>query len=69
MDPSLLLTNSEQHCVYWIAHGYSNQSISKLMACSTHTVNNHLRRIFEKTGMSTRLELLLWVWNKGYFGK
>jgi DNA-binding NarL/FixJ family response regulator len=40
-----------------VAAGLSNRSISRRLNLSEHTVKNHLFRIFDKTGVTSRLEL------------
>ena len=40
-----------------IADGASNQFIARTLHVSEHTVKHHLSNIFDKLGVSTRLEL------------
>jgi hypothetical protein len=44
-----------------VAEGLANQEIAERLAISQHTVKNYMFRIFEKLGVSSRLELLLYV--------
>ena len=44
-----------------MATGLSNRDISDKLGLSPHTVKNCLSRIFEKVGISTRIELVLYI--------
>jgi DNA-binding NarL/FixJ family response regulator len=56
-----LLTNRELSLVQLVAEGLTNRDISKELRLSEHTVRNCLFRIFNKLGVSTRLELALYA--------
>jgi two-component system nitrate/nitrite response regulator NarL len=53
------LTNREQEIVRAIASGASNRDIAQSLSVSEQTIKNHLSRIFEKCGVSNRVELAL----------
>jgi DNA-binding NarL/FixJ family response regulator len=53
-----VLSKREVQVVYCLAEGLSNREIAKRLQLSQHTVKNHLFRIFEKLGVSSRIELL-----------
>jgi two-component system, NarL family, nitrate/nitrite response regulator NarL len=53
------LTPREIEVVHAVASGASNREIGKLLNVSQHTVKHHLTSIFDKTGVSTRIELLI----------
>jgi DNA-binding NarL/FixJ family response regulator len=55
------LTKREEEIVQLVATGLSNRDVSKKLALSQHTVKNNLSRIYRKLGISTRIELLLYV--------
>ncbi len=44
-----------------VAQGLTNREISSKLNLSAHTVKNHLFRIFEKLGISSRVELVLYA--------
>ena len=44
-----------------IADGYNNAEIGKRLYVSEQTVKNHLHNIFDKLGVSDRLELALYA--------
>ncbi|QHN02501.1 response regulator transcription factor [Granulicella sp. WH15] len=53
------LTPRELEVVRCIVEGCSNKDIAKQFGISEETVKRHLSNIFDKTGVSTRLELAL----------
>jgi DNA-binding NarL/FixJ family response regulator len=61
---SHLLTKRELSVVQLVAEGLSNRDISHELHLSEHTVRNYLFRIFNKVGVSTRLELAIYAINQ-----
>ena len=55
------LTPREIEVVTCIVEGCSNKDIAKQFTISEETVKRHLSNIFDKTGVSTRLELALFA--------
>ena len=55
------LTPRESEGVGCIVEGCSNRDIAKQFTLSEETVKRHLSNIFDKTGVSTRLELALFA--------
>jgi DNA-binding NarL/FixJ family response regulator len=53
------LTPRELEVVTCIVEGCSNRDIAKQFSISEETVKRHLSNVFDKTGVSTRLELAL----------
>jgi DNA-binding NarL/FixJ family response regulator len=53
------LTAREKQVVALIVAGYTNKDIAKKFGISEHTVKHHLTNIFDKLGVSNRLELVL----------
>jgi DNA-binding NarL/FixJ family response regulator len=53
-----VLSKREGEVVRCLAEGLSNREIADRLKLSQHTVKNHLFRIFEKLGVSSRIELL-----------
>ena len=60
-----LLTPREEQVVALVAEGLSNRDIAGELALSEHTVKKYLFRIFDKLGISTRVELVLYAFNNG----
>jgi DNA-binding NarL/FixJ family response regulator len=61
-----LLTRKEEQVVNMVAEGLRNREISKALGVSAHTVKNHLFHIYEKLGISNRVELILYFASKRY---
>jgi DNA-binding NarL/FixJ family response regulator len=55
------LTPRELEVVTCIVEGCSNRDIAKQFSISEETVKRHLSNVFDKTGVSTRLELALFA--------
>jgi DNA-binding NarL/FixJ family response regulator len=55
-----LLSKREEDVVRLVADGMTNKDVSAQLGLSEHTVRNYLFRIFEKLGVSTRVELVLY---------
>ncbi|ADW70038.1 response regulator [Granulicella tundricola] len=55
------LTPRELEVVQCIVEGCSNKDVAKQFTISEETVKRHLSNIFDKTGVSTRLELALFA--------
>jgi DNA-binding NarL/FixJ family response regulator len=56
-----LLTKREQEVVECVAEGLATDEIAQRLHLSKHTVKNYLTHIFDKLGVSNRLELLFFV--------
>lgn len=52
------LTSREEDIVGLVTRGRSTREVSGTLFISEHTVNNHLRSIFEKVGVHSRRELI-----------
>jgi DNA-binding NarL/FixJ family response regulator len=61
LDGDGLLSAREEDVVRLVAGGLSNRDIAHELALSEHTVKNHLFRIFDKLGVSSRVELVLYA--------
>ncbi|MGH9778881.1 MAG: LuxR C-terminal-related transcriptional regulator, partial [Candidatus Acidiferrales bacterium] len=55
------LTAREQEIVSLVAQGFRNKEIAEKLSISEQTVKNHLHNIFDKLGVSDRLELALYA--------
>lgn len=56
-----LLTRREDQVAALLAEGFSNREVSMKLKLSEHTVSNYLFRIYNKLGVSTRVELVLYL--------
>jgi DNA-binding NarL/FixJ family response regulator len=57
--PEGQLTKREEQVVHLVSQGLSNREISSQLNLSAHTVKNYLFHIFDKLGVSSRVELVL----------
>ncbi len=56
-----LLTKREEDVVRLLAEGLQNRDIANKLKLSEHTIKNYLFRIFDKLGVSSRVELVLYA--------
>jgi DNA-binding CsgD family transcriptional regulator len=56
-----ILSKREQEVVACVAEGLSNREIASRLKLTEHTVKNYLFRIFDKLGVSSRVEVVLYV--------
>jgi DNA-binding NarL/FixJ family response regulator len=56
-----LLSGREKEIVQHVAQGFRNREIGEKLFISEQTVKNHLHNIFDKLGVSDRLELALYA--------
>src|SRR5271170_6444410 len=59
------LSKREEEIAHMVAEGFSNRQISERLDLSEHTIKNYLFRVFEKLGVSTRVELTLYALKRG----
>lgn len=55
------LSLREREIAVLVAEGRSNKEIARALAISFHTVSTHLRRVFVKLGINSRVELCRFV--------
>lgn len=60
-----LLTSREEQVVALVTDGLSNRDVANELGLSEHTVKKYLFRIFEKLGISSRVELVLYALHHG----
>jgi DNA-binding NarL/FixJ family response regulator len=56
-----LLTAREQQVLHLLADGLSNYELATVLKLSEHTIKNHLFRIYDKLGVSNRMEAVLYA--------
>src|SRR5256712_9202271 len=60
-----LLTPREEQVVALVADGPSNREVAHELCLSEHTIKKYLFRIFDKLGISSRVELVLYAVSHG----
>ena len=63
-DGMPLLTRREEEVVHLVADGLKNREIAERLKVKEHSVRNYFNRIFEKVEVSTRVELILYVFSQ-----
>jgi len=58
---TLLLSPREQDVIRWLVAGLTNRGIARELKISENTVKNYLFRIFNKLGVSSRVEVVLYA--------
>jgi len=61
MTGDALLSQREEQVLDLLARGLSNRDLAKALKLSEHSVKNHLFRIFDKLGVSNRMEAVLYA--------
>jgi DNA-binding NarL/FixJ family response regulator len=59
-----LLSRREMEVVRCLAEGLTNREIAERLQLSQHTIKNYLFRVFDKLGVSSRVELLFMTLNQ-----
>jgi DNA-binding NarL/FixJ family response regulator len=59
-----LLSARERQVIEYLASGRTNREIAESLGLSQHTIKNYLFRIFDKLGVSSRVELLFMTLNR-----
>ena len=57
------LTPREREVVRLVADGFGNREVANQLGLSTHTVKNYLFSVFDKIGVSSRAELIMYVYS------
>jgi DNA-binding NarL/FixJ family response regulator len=60
LGSSAKLSKREKEVVLAVAEGLTNRQIAKQLGLTEHTVKNYLFRIYDKLGVSTRVELVIY---------
>jgi len=59
-----LLSRREQDVVRWLVEGFSNREIGRELKISENTVKNYIFRIFDKLGVSSRVQVAIYAANQ-----
>ncbi len=58
------LAKREEEVALLVAEGLTNREVAERLGLSEHTVSNYLFRIYDKLGLSSRVELVLYLLNQ-----
>lgn len=61
-----VLTPREQEIAQLVSEGFTTKQIAARAFISENTVKQHLKRVFAKTDVSTRAELVQLIWTSGH---
>ena len=64
-----LLTRREEDVVRLVSDGLKNREIAQRLKVKEHSIRNYVYRIFEKLGVSSRVELILYAFSHRDRGK
>jgi DNA-binding NarL/FixJ family response regulator len=64
LRPAETLTRRQKTIISHLMQGWRNREIAQHLSISEQTVKNHLRMIYDKVGVSDRLELVLYAIHK-----
>ena len=59
------LTARERQVLTYVARGANNEAIGAALGLGTQTVRNYLSSIYEKLGLHTRAEVVVWARERG----
>lgn len=62
---AVALTRRQCEILQWVARGKSNSSIACILGISVHTVDTHLRRIYNRLGTSDRTAAAIKAMQRG----
>jgi DNA-binding NarL/FixJ family response regulator len=65
----VLLSRREQDIIRWLVAGLTNRVIARELKISPNTVKNYLFRIFNKLGVSSRVEVVLYAASQRWVGE
>ena len=70
LDPTTTteLTKRERQVLERVAQGHSNEMISDDLGIAKQTVRNYVTRVYEKLGVHTRAEAVVWARERGLAG-
>jgi len=61
LRPRDTLTSREKTVISYVLQGWRNKEIAQHLSITEQTIKNHLRTIYDKVGVSDRLELVLYA--------
>jgi DNA-binding NarL/FixJ family response regulator len=65
-EPTILFTRAEEKVISLLCRGFRNKEIAQELQVSEQTVKSHCNRIFKKTGLTDRLQLVVYFHKLGH---
>lgn len=62
------LTQRERQVLAHLAKGESNKQIAKALGLAAQTIRNHIASIYDKLGVHSRVEAVVWARERGILG-
>ena len=62
------LTPREREALALVAQGYRNRALAERLFLAEGSVRNLLSRVYERIGVGSRVEAVLWAWQNGVAG-
>jgi len=62
------LSQREREILGWISEGLSNAEIAERLSISEKTVRNHVSKVFDKLGVWTRAQAIVFARDRGFRG-
>jgi DNA-binding NarL/FixJ family response regulator len=69
LDRTRKLSRRQQRIVALVAQGLKNREIAVQLGIGAHVVRNYISTIYDKIGVSNRVELALWYEARKYEGR
>ena len=66
-EPTVHFTRAEEKVISLLCRGFRNKEIAQELQVSEQTVKSHCNHIFKKTGLTDRLQLVIYVINAAQF--
>jgi DNA-binding NarL/FixJ family response regulator len=63
------ISSRERQVITHVVAGYTNKDLARKLGISQQTAKHHLTNIFDKLGVSNRLELVLFAIDHGWINK
>lgn len=68
-DRARMLSRRQRRVVVLVAQGLKNHEIARRLGIGAHVVRNYISAIYDKIGVSNRVELALWYEARKHEGR
>jgi two-component system, NarL family, nitrate/nitrite response regulator NarL len=66
IKPGTPLPPRERDVLILVGKGCSSKEVGRLLNMTPHTVNDHMKRIFRRLDVDTRVEAAVWAAKQGW---